>query len=96
MEAALSGGRDSLFRWSVQLHNKVNSQLGKRIVPYEEAKEFWTKVSKGETLCLPNASPTETQLSSKKKKSDIVLYFIVFMLGVIITMLFTSVGRRRS
>lgn len=103
IEAALSGGRESLFRWSVQLHNKVNSQLGKRVIPYEEAKEFWTKVTTGEITCIPNNATkmTETKsnvitVSKTNKWSDIVLYMIWLTIGVMLTLLFTQGGRRRS
>ena len=30
-----------LFKWSVDVHNIVNEKLGKPIVSYEEALEFW-------------------------------------------------------
>lgn len=96
MEAALSGGRESLFRWSVQLHNKVNAQLGKRMVPYEEAKEFWTNVSNGTQLCFPSSSTTSNANATKTKGSDVILYLIIFMLGVFATLVITSMGRRKS
>lgn len=90
IEGALSGGKDTLFRWSVALHNMVNAQLGKRTVPYDEALAFWTKVSKGEKLCLPK-SDTDTQRVAQNqqqhttiKTSDIVLALFFIVLGVVI------------
>lgn len=36
-----------LFRWSVDLHNLVNSQLNKPEIPYEKALRYWsTRCSK--------------------------------------------------
>ena len=31
-----------LFRWSVDLHNLVNSQLNKPEIPYEKAHRYWS------------------------------------------------------
>jgi hypothetical protein len=31
----------TLFKWSVDLHNRVNQRLNKKEVPYEEAFEYW-------------------------------------------------------
>jgi hypothetical protein len=33
---------DDMFRWSVDLHNLVNSQLSKPEVPYEKAYRYWS------------------------------------------------------
>ena len=33
---------DDMFRWSVDLHNLVNSQLNKPEVPYEKAYRYWS------------------------------------------------------
>lgn len=30
------------FSWTVDRHNEVNSRLGKRVVPFEEAFDIWT------------------------------------------------------
>jgi hypothetical protein len=32
-----------LFAWSVDVHNVVNRRLGKPIVAYDDAFEFWTR-----------------------------------------------------
>jgi hypothetical protein len=31
-----------MFRWSIDLHNLVNSQLNKPEVPYEQAYRYWS------------------------------------------------------
>ena len=33
--------KEDPFRWSVDLHNLVNSQLGKPTFDYETARQFW-------------------------------------------------------
>ena len=33
----------SLFKWSVDIHNKVNAYLGKPILSYGDAVNIWTK-----------------------------------------------------
>jgi len=38
---------DELFRWSVDVHNVVNRQLGKPVVSYEAALTEWTSLPKG-------------------------------------------------
>lgn len=100
IEGALSGGRETLFRWSVALHNKVNTQLGKRVIPYEEAKDFWVKVSKGQKHCLPNATKESQVLSNSKpesiKVSSVVLSLFFIVLGIVIGMFVTSKGRRKN
>jgi len=33
---------DDMFRWTVDLHNLVNSQLNKPEIPYEKAYRYWS------------------------------------------------------
>ena len=33
---------DDMFRWSVDLHNLVNSQLNKPEIPYAKARAYWS------------------------------------------------------
>jgi hypothetical protein len=33
---------NALFKWSVDLHNKVNQKLNKEIITYEKALEIWS------------------------------------------------------
>jgi mitochondrial FAD-linked sulfhydryl oxidase len=35
--------KDTLFKWTVDIHNKVNERLNKKIVSYDEAYNIWTK-----------------------------------------------------
>ena len=41
-------GRESLFTWTVDLHNVVNEQTGKRKVPFNEAFEHWKRICLGD------------------------------------------------
>lgn len=99
IEAALSGGRESLFKWSVQLHNTVNGQLGKPILPYDQAKAFWTDVANGKKYCFPNdkvdGGDAGKTLGRKMSLSDVVWVMIWVIVGFVVAILFTE-GRRRS
>ena len=35
--------KDTLFKWTVDIHNKVNERLNKKIISYDEAYNIWTK-----------------------------------------------------
>lgn len=35
--------RDSLFKWTVDIHNKVNKRLGKSEISYNDAYNIWLK-----------------------------------------------------
>jgi hypothetical protein len=37
----------SLFKWTVDLHNIVNKETGKRQMPFEEALDIYTKLAQG-------------------------------------------------
>ncbi len=37
--------RDNLIKWVIDIHNKVNTELGKPIVPYEDALNLYLKQS---------------------------------------------------
>ena len=41
-------GRESLFMWSVGLHNIVNRQLGKKEMHLEQARKHWESVCNGQ------------------------------------------------
>ena len=45
--------RDSLLHWTVDIHNEVNKQTGKKILSYDDALELYTKKQFPvlETLC---------------------------------------------
>lgn len=69
-------GRESLFAWSVQLHNTVNRQLGKPEISLSKAREHWEKVCKGLQL------PTATSQNVATNKKTILLFFMGIFIGV--------------
>lgn len=44
----LDGGRESLFKWSVDFHNLVNAQIGKPEWSVEDAFLLWKKICVGD------------------------------------------------
>lgn len=38
--------RNSIFKWTVDIHNKVNKRLNKKIITLSEAYNIWTKDKK--------------------------------------------------
>lgn len=70
-------GRESLFVWTVKLHNTVNRQLGKPEVALPKAREHWEKVCKG--LQLPRGSTTPTNVATNKR--TILLFLIGILIG---------------
>jgi hypothetical protein len=68
-------GKESLFAWSVQLHNMVNRQLGKPEVPLAEARAHWENVCKG--LHMPMATSSVNVATNKKT-------IVIFLLGILI------------
>lgn len=55
----------SLFKWTVNSHNYVNSKLGKTIITWDEAKEAW-EGKKG--LCFENCGLSEDEIETKEEK----------------------------
>jgi hypothetical protein len=47
IDAALAGGRSTLFTWSVNLHNAVNRSIGKPEMTVADAMKHWTSVLNG-------------------------------------------------
>lgn len=47
MDGAFARGRDSLFEWSVHLHNRVNVANGKAEMAVSDARNLWMAVARG-------------------------------------------------
>jgi len=48
-------GPSELFRWTINIHNEVNKELGKRIYSYEEVSDKYIKKPRGKNkifICL--------------------------------------------
>lgn len=71
-------GRETLFAWSVQLHNTVNRQLGKPEMPIAQARAYWESVCKGakETISVPTSQNVATN------KKIIMLFVIGILIGL--------------
>jgi hypothetical protein len=89
MDAALAGGRDSLFTWSVQLHNAVNRSLGKPEMTVEQARHHWDSVARGEKAKVPDvvAPPTQTRKYGLK---EWILMLMVLIIGITVGILLTQ------
>jgi len=92
MDAALAGGRNTLFVWSVQLHNTVNKSLGKPEMSVEDALQFWNDVANGRTsLCKNKTQNVKDDVEIKKPiynndelQKMSLLISIVLIVGAII------------
>jgi hypothetical protein len=67
---------ETLFKWSVDLHNRVNVRLNKKELSYEEALEYW-KNYKTTTI-----QPTNTNYMMYI--SIIIFNIIIIILGLIL------------
>jgi len=56
-------GANTLFAWTVELHNQVNQLLGKSMVTMEEAKAFWMKVAENRYPPFREDRPKENGIS---------------------------------
>jgi hypothetical protein len=79
---------DDLFKWSVDLHNRVNLQLSKPQITFEDAYAFWKLPPK---FNQPNVSENKVLITKKvatNSKINIIIFFTVgLILGILITYL---------
>ena len=72
--------RDTLSRWLVKIHNIVNLNNGKPIVPYEHVREHY----QGGRQWLAPTKEEDPELCSLRTKSTINEYIVYFLLVVIV------------
>lgn len=91
MDSALSGGRSTLFAWSVELHNIVNRSLGKPEMTVDDALKKWTSFTGNyEVATIPivsaeqNQSPGNTGYAMRL----ILIIMIALVCGMLSGMLF--------
>lgn len=90
MDAALAGGKSSLFAWSVDLHNAVNEMLGKPKISVADALQFWSSYKPStSSSCKINDKKTKTHADCLGKKMLFVAMLIV--LGIILGLLLSKV-----
>jgi len=65
----------TLFKWSVDLHNRVNQRLNKKEFPYEEALEYWKNYKTSTNTIQP-------------KNDNYMIWIIIFNIIIIIIILF--------
>ena len=64
---------DDLFNWSVNLHNLVNTQLGKPTLTQEDARKFWSSAPK----CSISTTVGQTSFTNEWAY---IFYYILFAL----------------
>lgn len=74
-------GRESLFEWTVKLHNTVNTMLGKPIAELEESKKFWNSVADGHHRPFSNQPKESLNLKGYSKIIWIILFAILVLGG---------------
>jgi hypothetical protein len=82
MDAALAGGKHSLFVWSVKLHNTVNKMLNKPEMSVEDAYKHWTNVANG--VKSPKKDEAIAPSSYEKNVFDTKTIIMVMFLFVLI------------
>lgn len=90
-------GKETLFAWSVQLHNIVNRQLGKREMTLEEARKYWEQVCLGENKeCKTNKKYNTVDKNSSM--SSVAMVLIGMFIGITFMYGYTRFrkGNRRS
>lgn len=90
IDAALAGGRSTLFTWSVNLHNAVNRSIGKPEMSVPDAMKHWTTVLNGTNKDGNRSTQSHNEgchnMHQTFKKILMVLMFIIMgmILGIII------------
>jgi hypothetical protein len=83
-------GANTLFAWTVELHNQVNQLLGKSMVTMEEAKAFWMKVAENRYPPFREDRPKENGISK-----IIWIGFIIILIGIIVFISLQKTQKRR-
>jgi len=84
--------RDSLTRWIVKIHNIVNANTGKPVIPYEHVREHYMG---GRQWLTPNDDEENPQLCALRTKAKIHEYISYFLLVVVsLYVLYLCFGRK--
>jgi len=70
--------RNSIFKWTVDIHNKVNTRLNKKIITLPEAYDIWTKSS-----VINKETDSNTRLYYLT-----LLFFLILLVAVLIILYF--------
>lgn len=91
IDAALSGGRSTLFSWSVKLHNAVNRSLNKPEMSVEDARRHWNSVLYGAKTNQKDAHVmSRTSCGRYAMLRKIILVFMLIITGIIIGIVVSS------
>lgn len=79
--------RDTLLKWTIDIHNEVNKSIGKKILDYDEAitlikNNYEDKSIKVETKTKTNIETfvqTDNQVIKPEKKDNYFLYILFFL-----------------
>jgi len=88
IDDALIGSKE-LFKWSVELHNIVNSQLKKPLLLYTDALKYWKNIKHNENVATINNkqyNKNKTELFSCCILSKIIYLLIGLLLGLLISL----------
>ena len=88
-------GRSALVKWTIDLHNKVNKQLGKPVYSYQKAIKLYKKYYKGVEL---NGELSNSDYSTVIEDSnmDFIKYLQVSVLTVILVLLLVYLFKKRN
>lgn len=78
----------SLFKWTVDLHNIVNKELGQRQIPFEEAKERFQRLARGE-------DPNFASINKNWDRLIMVLTVLAIAITVICVLWFVNRTKQR-
>ena len=87
--------RDSLSRWVVKLHNRVNESTGKEVIPYEKVREHYMG---GRQFLTPDKKEDDElcTLRSKVKVSETINYTLGFLLVVFAFSLMFALNKKKK
>lgn len=91
IDGALSGGKTTLFKWSVNLHNAVNRSLGKKEMSVEDAMQHWTAVLNGTNVDKKEGYKLRTSCSTQHQQFKFAVFvMMLIIIGMIIGLLLST------
>jgi len=90
---ALMGSKE-LFKWSIDLHNLVNKELGKPEIKYEDALKIW-KSQKPLNTNNNNGKKYFKLDQEKSNTTNYLLIFISFISGILLSLIIMYIYMRK-
>ena len=89
--------KDSLIKWTIDLHNQVNKTLGKREWNYDEAVDAYRKFFKGQSYPLNHLDYTSnSKIIEGNKKVVVGVQITILLLLIAISLFFLIRNRSKS